>query len=126
MAGWELNFTDKYSRMYKQYEKKSPNELIAVLSNLDFYFSALNNLGDPLLIKAGFIHREPDGIKAIDQKGGKRVKRKTKLKQTRLYIYPAMQEKILYLLTIGDKNSQKEDINFCRNFVKQIRRETPL
>jgi len=122
MAGWKLNFTDKYSRIYKQYEKKYPNELTAVLSNLDFYFEALNKLGNSMLIKAGYIHPELNGIIAIDQKGGKK---KVKLKQTRLYIYPDTQNKVLYLLTIGDKNSQKMDIKFCVNTVKQIREENP-
>lgn len=122
MSTWKLNYTDKYERDYKKYEKKYPNELAAALSNLDFYFEALNRLGNSMLIKAGYIHPELNGIIAIDQKGGNK---KVKLKQTRLYIYPDTQNKTLYLLTIGDKNSQKMNIKFCVNTVKQIREENP-
>ena len=123
MPNWKLNITDKCERDFKQYEKKHPDELKAVANNLDSYFSALNELGNSNLIKAGFIHPESHGIIAIDQKGGK--KRKIKLQQTRLYIYPDIQNKILYLLAIGNKNSQKMDIKFCIDVVKQIKKGEP-
>ena len=115
---WNIISTDKYERRYKQYEKKHPNELKAILNNLDTYQKTLNLLNHPKLINAGFIHPEPKGIIAIDQKGGSQ---KVKLKQTRLYLYPDSENKIVHLLTIGDKNTQKEDILFCKNEVEKIR-----
>ncbi|MBU1006117.1 MAG: hypothetical protein KKH08_00815 [Candidatus Omnitrophica bacterium] len=110
MPTWIIKATNRYEKDYKDYEKKRPNELIAVLNNLDTYCNALMKLGHPLQIKAGFIHHEPKGIKAIDQKGGKQ---KVKLEQTRLYMYPDCENKILRLLTIGNKSSQKRDIKHC-------------
>lgn len=41
MSNWKLKVTDRYERDHKQYEKKHPDELIAVINNLEFYFSAL-------------------------------------------------------------------------------------
>lgn len=120
MLSWELSSTDKYERKLKTYEKKNPNELIAMLSNLDTYHHALNQLGNPLQIKSGFIHQEPKGIIAIDQRGGKQ---KVKLKQTRLYVYPDIESGNLYLLTIGDKRTQRADIQYCKNFVNRIEKE---
>ncbi len=120
MLSWELFLTDKYVRSYKRYVKKHPGELVAMLSNLDFYHHAINRLGNPLQIKAGFIHTEPKGIIAIDQKGGKQ---KVKLKQTRLYVYPNSKEKNLYLLVIGDKKTQQADIKYCKDFVKKMERD---
>ena len=76
MAEWQLTKTDKFVRDYEHYQKKHPNELAAVMNNVDTYFRTLKMLGNPLQIKAGFIHHEPAGIKAIDQRGGKQ---KTKL-----------------------------------------------
>ena len=121
MSDWKLVPTDKYERAYKTYEKKHPNELMAVLNNLDTYYAALNQLDNPLLIKSGFIHSESKGILAIDQKGGKK---KVKLNQTRLYIYTNTKNKTLHLLTIGDKTSQKSDIKYCRNIVTNIKEAT--
>ena len=112
MPVWTIATTSRYERNYKWYEKKRPNELKAVLDNLDTYFKCLNTLGNPLLIKTGFIHHEPKGIKAIDQKGGGQ---KVKLKQTRLYLYPYCEKNILYLLAIGDKTAQNNDICFMKS-----------
>jgi hypothetical protein len=50
MSNWKLNFTDKYERDYKQYEKKHRDELMAVINNLEFYLSALAEIGNPCLI----------------------------------------------------------------------------
>lgn len=116
MEEWTLEVTDTYQRRHEYYEKKHPNELTAVTGNLDTYFKALSELGNPLQVKAGFIHNEPNGIKGIDQKGGGR---KVKLQQTRLYVFPDVVAKTLYLLTIGDKNAQRDDINFCRQYVRE-------
>ena len=118
MADWQLELTDKYLRDHAHYEKKHPQELAAVLSNLDTYFKTLSTVGNPLQVTAGFIHRESDGIIAIDQKGGGR---KIKLQQTRLYLFPDTPMTFLYALAIGDKTSQRDDINVCRTFVKKLR-----
>lgn len=115
---WEIKRTRKFETKYKRYEKKRHDELQAVMVNLDRYVRALQ-LGTPIQqIKAGFIHKEPKGIKALDQKGGGR---KVKLQETRLYIFPYMDEKTIYLLTIGNKNSQDNDIQFCKKQVEKIK-----
>ena len=119
MPGWQIEYTEKYKRKHRMFEKKHLDELLAVLDNLDTYFKALQLSDNPLQVKAGFIHDEPDGIKAIDQKGGGK---KIKLRQTRLYIFPHMKNKVLYLLTIGDKQSQKEDIKWSRDYVREIKK----
>jgi len=102
MEGWLLEETEQYERDKRFFEKKYPNELVAMLKNLDRYFDALMSCGNPLQVSLGFIHHEPDGIKAIDQKGGGQ---KVKLQQTRLYIFPKTEEKILILLAIGTKTT---------------------
>ena len=118
MANWQLEHTDRYLRDHFHYKKKNPHELAAVLENLDTYFKALDAVGNPLQVTAGFLHPESDGIIAIDQRGGRR---KIKLQQTRLYVYPDVQMTILHILTLGDKKTQRDDINFCRSFVKKLR-----
>ena len=120
MTEWNLVPLGKYLSDYKWYEKKRPNELCAILGNLDTYFEALKMIGNPLQVKSGFIHDEPDGVKAIDQRGGKQ---KVKLQQTRLYLYPNVSEQKLYLLAIGDKTTQRGDIQFCRERVKEIKQD---
>lgn len=120
MSNWNLVETDPYVRDFRHFEKKFPDELSAMLANLNSYFGALKLLGNPMQIKAGFIHHEPDGIKAIDQRGGRQ---KVKLKQSRLYVYPKTSEHFLYLLAIGDKTTQQRDIQSCRQWVRTLNRK---
>jgi hypothetical protein len=107
--------TQSYKRNHKRYAKNRPAELKAVLENLDKYLQSLQAGVKPLQIKAGFIHPEPQGVVAIDQKGG--VKN---LAQTRLYIFSDVEAETLYLIAMGDKNSQKSDIQACREFVNDL------
>jgi hypothetical protein len=43
------------------------------------------------------------------------------LAATRLYVYPDVEAETLYLLTLGDKSTQADDIQDCKQFVKQIK-----
>jgi hypothetical protein len=43
------------------------------------------------------------------------------LAQTRLYVYPDLATRELHLLTIGDKGTQKVDIQLCKSFVVELR-----
>lgn len=115
---WKIEPSDAYERAHKYYEKKHPNELIAVLDNLDKYFRTLCGGVHPQFIVAGYIRHEPKGIKALDQKGGGG---KGKLQQTRLYVYADIDTKILHLITIGDKQSQKADIKQSTDFVIKLK-----
>ncbi|MFT7637557.1 MAG: hypothetical protein ACI9Y8_001334 [Candidatus Omnitrophota bacterium] len=104
----------------KYFKKKLPNELRAMLINLDTYFNSLVNIGNPMQVKAGFIHNEPSGIRAIDQSGGKQ---KTKLRQARCYVFPSPENQRLYLLKIGTKQTQSDDIRQSKDMVKAIKKE---
>ena len=118
MEKWNIIPTQNYGRDHREYEKKRPNELVAVINNLDTYVGTLNGGVHPLQIKDGFIHDEPEGIKALDQKGGGQ---KVKLEQTRLYIYPKVEACQLWLLAIGSKTNQKRDVRNCIDIVRVIK-----
>ena len=82
-------------------------------------FVELINSGiSPLQVK-GFIRTEPDGIRAIDQKGG----HGQGLAATRLYIYCDTKTNILHLLCIGGKQRQNEDIQYCKKEAGKIKKE---
>jgi len=119
MSVWILEESSFFASKFRRYQKKHPNETIAVMNNLDTYVRTIESGVKPTLIQAGFIHREPLGVIAIDQKGAH-----SSLRQTRLYIYTVEVRNTIFLITIGDKNSQKRDIEDCRNFVKSLRKES--
>ena len=86
-----------------------------MLDNLDTYFGALNQGAVLEQIHYGFVHSEPKGVKAIDQKGAG-----AGVKQTRLYIFPDTDTQIVHLITVGDKSSQKKDIKFAVEVVDDL------
>jgi hypothetical protein len=112
---WKIKSTDEYQKWLKHYQKKRPRELAAVLDNLDTYYKTLISGTKPKQAVFGFVHSEPRDVVAIDQKGGG-----PSLAQTRLYVYPDLTREVLYVITLGDKKSQKDDIAICKDFVKKL------
>ena len=112
---WEIERHDDFYKRIKTFQKKYRRELQNALDNLDTFHLALQAGAKPSQIKKGFIHAEPHGVLAIDQKGhGKH------LKETRLYIYADQREQVIHVITIGDKDSQEDDIKFCSEFAKSL------
>jgi hypothetical protein len=113
---WTIQHSDEFDRRHKRFRKKRPRELAAVLDNLDTVIAALNEGAKSPQIKFGFIHPEPLGLLAIDQKGGGK-----NLAETRLYILADDSAGVVYAITVGDKQSQAGDIEFCKQFVRDWR-----
>ena len=112
---WELEPTNLFVKLEGWYGKKRPAELAAVLRNLDRYVDLLNAASHARTVQAGFLHGEPSGVVAVDQKGGG-----GNLAETRLYTFPDDSAKVLYLILIGDKGTQAKDIQTCREFVRNL------
>jgi hypothetical protein len=117
---WEIHESDFFQRKLRQFRKNNKGLDTLLFDNLDTYFNTLKAGLLPINIKAGFIHKEPNGVKAIDQKGPKKPGM-GKPKEARLYIFPDPDTNILHLITIGDKNSQQADITDCRDFFKDLK-----
>ena len=112
---WYEEPTDLYLRGKKEFQNKRPMQLTAVLRNLERYRKMLLEQPIARLISAGFIHPEKRGIVAITQQGFK-----PKQPPTRLYLYPAQDSGIVYLITLGDKDSQRQDIQDCYAFIQTL------
>jgi hypothetical protein len=113
---WNILQHPEFWRDYKWYAKKRPRELAAVLDNLERLKNMLSLSPHSQLIVAGFIHPEPLGVWAIDQRGSM-----GNLQATRLYCYAESSQRNLYLLAIGSKDSQSADISRVTEMVKSIR-----
>ncbi len=118
MPEWVFETTELFERRFRQYKKKHPQETAATLNNLETYRQALSAGVERSRIQAGFIHREPQGVVAIDQQGAKGGTH-----ETRLYTYAVEIDCVLHLITMGDKNSQKRDLKDCRSIVSSLRRK---
>lgn len=115
---WEIQKSEFFGNRFKRFQKKHPEEAKAILNNLDTYFQILCSGVSPVNIQVGFVHHEPDGIKAIDQRGGKGKKM-----QSRLYVYPEELENILHVISVGTKTDQNGDIQECKNYIKPLKKK---
>jgi hypothetical protein len=114
---WSIATTTRWEHDQKWYAKKRPNELAAALRNLERYLAFLSKVPNSKVLQAGFIHPEPADVVAIDQSAGG-----GNLEETRLYVYPDDSEKIVYLITIGNKAEQSADIQCSKGFVETHRK----
>jgi hypothetical protein len=115
---WVVESTEDFERQLNRYNKKHRQVLMAVLDNLDTYFETLKSGVKAQNVVFGFVHPEPNGVRAIDQRGGR-----GRLPETRLYVYPDEETKVLHLITLGDKRSQHDDIQACKRFIADLRKE---
>ena len=104
-SSWLLLPHSSYLRDLRWYAKKRPAELAAVHRNLERYMILLARSPAARSVQAGFLHPEPHGMVAVDQRGGA-----GRLQETRLYCYPLADLRTLHLLGIGDKHSQSADL----------------
>lgn len=112
---WKLQPEPEYIKRVDRWPRKHRRELKAMHDNLDTFFGILCKDVPLEQIHFGFIHDEPSGVKAIDQKGAG-----TGVKQTRLYTYPDTNTEIVHLITVGDKDSQTADIRYATEFVNDL------
>lgn len=112
---WQLEPTTQWQRDLKWYEKKRPDELSAVLNNLRRYLAVLNVSKNAKSVDGGYLHKEPGGVIAIDQKGCR-----ANLQETRLYTYAVDETKTVYLITVGNKDSQHADVEYAKSFALSL------
>jgi len=112
---WELEQSADFQKRAKKLAKTNRQELKNVTDNLAAYLADLRKGLAVQQIVRGYIHSEPNGIKALDESGPGAHK-----KATRLYIYPDEETETLFVLIVGDKKSQGDDIKSCSDFVKKL------
>lgn len=120
MSEWEFEEADGFKKVFDKYKQDNPNEVKAIIRNLNKLFEALKQGVQFQQYNPKFMeHREGKGVRAIDESGSP-----GSLKATRLYIYPDLVTKTIYLITIGDKDTQaRRDIPEAKHFVEELLRE---
>ncbi len=113
---WRFQVTSHFEKAKRRYDKKRPDELAAVLRNLDRLRELLDGLPNCRAAQPGYLHHEPEGLWAIDQKGPSR----TKLQETRLYVFPENKTQTLHIITVGNKNSQAADLRLALEYVRSL------
>lgn len=113
---WTIETSPTFARRLKQFLKARPRELRAALSHVEDLLAELNAGAKPLNVRHGWWHDERQGLYATDQKGATGKGHV----QLRLYVYPETVYEVLWLLTIGEKNTQKRDLQACREMTADL------
>ncbi len=119
---WKFERDTEFDRQLRKWPKKHKRELLAMIDNLDTLAEALN--GGLRIEQAKrhfrFVHGNYSlGFISIDQRGPGSGK-----KQTRLYAYADEDNEVLHQLTLGDKDSQKHNVAFCKDWVERFLKTT--
>ena len=103
------------SNCFKRFAKRHPREYAACFSNLSRAVTSLDS-GMTLdqLASTRYFSSEGDGLFRIGQT------RVPHAHETRLYVYIALLDGIIYVLSMGDKSSQRADINRCKSTILSI------
>ena len=112
---WQIENAFASPGKFKKFSGKHPREYESVFTNLEKVMRLLrcgHKLGS---FQIGFFRPEGDGVYRIGQTGVPGAK------ESRLYIFPDEQNRVMYVLNIGDKDSQDMDINEAKRSANEIK-----
>ncbi len=113
---WSIDVSFAARSAFSQFRRNHPKEYISCFSNLEKIRKLLDD-GKKLAEMEhhpSFFRHETKGIFRIGQSGIKGSK------ESRLYIYPCHREKMLYILGIGTKESQRSDLEQAKKTIKDL------
>lgn len=117
---WVYVENGEFERRKRKFQKRHRQETLNALDNVAAFKGALESGLKPQQIIRGFIHNEQHGVLAMDESGPKNPK-----KVVRVYVYPDEPKCELHVITIGDKDSQTEDVKYCHEYVDSVLAERP-
>ena len=112
---WEIDSQHAVKSAFKKYARKHRAEYASCFENLDRVVEILAKGHAWGSFQVGFLRSEGDGIYRIGQTGVPHAR------ETRLYIYAVVEQQRILLLTIGDKDSQQDDLRQAKAIVQTIR-----
>lgn len=117
-TGWEVIQELAERGRFKDYNKKHPREYAACFVNLNEVAMLLGrSAGGVKKIQVSFFRSEGQGVYRIGQTAVKHAK------ETRLYVHIDEASRRIHILTIGDKDSQFDDIRRCHAAAKNLKGE---
>ena len=113
---WQIENSHAVGSKFKKFAAKHPAEFDSLFANLEKIMRLLrtgNKIGG---FRVNFFRSEGEGVYRIGQSGVSHAK------ESRLYVYPDEQARLVYFLTVGDKDSQGTDINEAKEIARSIKK----
>ncbi len=112
---WHIKRDRAKRSSFKRINERHHKEYVACFGNLNKILEILNSGSKVGGFKVGFFRSEGDGLYRIGQTGVKDPK------EVRLYVYPDSEQRHMYILDIGIKETQKRDIQDAKKVIKQLK-----
>ncbi len=115
MSKWIIKYVSSYpAKRGKDLARKHKKEVGNIMLNFTKYIELLDTDEKPvdLLKYLSFVRNEGKGLYAIDPRPP------AKAYPLRLYIYP--KNGIVYVINIGDKNTQKKDVPAAHKVIEDL------
>ena len=123
MTEWGFNSEYQNNATFKKFRRKHPEELLQCFENLERFRTHLNETEpepDPNFV-TGIVRQEPKDLIAADERG---CDKKGRL-ACRIYAYPRIKNRTIYILRIADKKDQNTDIQNSLKEIEKIKRTEP-
>lgn len=117
---WQIETKYATGSKFKKFAKNHDREYDSLFGNLQRVVDLLNSGHKFGSFQVGFFRSESDGVYRIGQTSVAGAK------ESRLYVWPDQETKSIYVLGIGDKDTQSGDINDAKSLMAQIRAEKEM
>ncbi|MDE3097838.1 MAG: hypothetical protein KGJ88_00040 [Verrucomicrobiota bacterium] len=112
---WQIESACASPGKFKKFSKKHRQEYDSMFANLEKIMNLLRNGHKIGGFSVGFFRSEGEGVYRIGQTGVPSAK------ESRLYVFPDEQNRVMHVLNIGDKDSQHDDVNEAKQAAKNIK-----
>ena len=112
---WQIENAYASPGKFKKFSGRHPNEFDSLFANLEKIMRLLrsgNKIGG---FRTNFFRSEGEDVYRIGQTGVPSAK------ESRLYVLPIEQNRTMYVLTVGDKDTQEKDIWEAKHIAKSIK-----
>lgn len=117
-ADWKLNTEHAVKACFESFAADHTREYASLFANLEKIMGLLKSGNKVGGFHVNFFRSEGGGVYRIGQTGVPSAK------ESRLYLYPDNDSRIMYIISIGTKDGQQDDINKAKETVEQIRKLT--
>jgi hypothetical protein len=115
---WQIDNGHANRKRFEKFAGSHPREYDSLFANLEKVMRLLragHKIGG---FQIKFFRSESDGLFRIGQTSVQGAK------ESRLYVYPDQEKRLMHVLNIGDKDGQSADINTAKDLIKIIRKES--
>ncbi len=115
---WQVDIAHASPGKFKKFAGKYHREYVSLFANLEKIMGLLRagqKLGS---FQVGFFRSEGQGVYRIGQTGVPGAK------ESRLYVFPEEHGHVMYVLNIGTKEGQAEDINEAHRIARSLKTGT--